>query len=88
MKNKKNKKNEEKFIQDLWTRLAVLIIAMILFYPIGILLLIMSLISLIYTAVKQKPNPALVKASDRLSYEINRILRYLLFVSKERPLGL
>ena len=90
MKNKKEKIESIKnlSIQDIWTKLAVLIVTTILFYPIGLILLIVILINIIYATIKKKPNTELVKFSDILSREIIKVIKYLLFISREKPFRL
>jgi hypothetical protein len=82
---KKHLNKQCEFSQELWTRLALLIVAVIFFYPIGLILLILVLINLITAAIKKEPNAELVEFSDMLSQGIIKFLRYLLFISKEKP---
>ncbi|MDP3881721.1 MAG: DUF4389 domain-containing protein [Nanoarchaeota archaeon] len=90
MKKKKteSKKDEDKFTQEMWIRLAVLIVAVILAYPIAMLLLLLVLVNIIITLIKKEPNKKLVKFSNAGLEEMFNVLRYLLFVSNKRPFKL
>ena len=81
MKKKENKKLQ----QEIWVRLAVLIISIILFQVIAVILLIIIIINLIIAIIKGKPDSGVVEFSKVGFNEIMRLLKYLLFISNERP---
>lgn len=85
----KNNKAENKAISEfekgIWLRLALIIIAVILLYPLALILFIIFLINFILSLAQGKPDENLVKFSKTLLDEITKSLNYLLFVSDKKP---
>ncbi len=79
------KKKSKSFNQEIWVRAALLIVSVILFNVIALILLIIIIINIVIAIIKGKPDAGIVEFSKVGLNEIARLLRYLLFISDERP---
>ena len=85
MAKKRGDKNIDKERTELVVRLVVLLVCSILFYFWNILIFVIFIINMVITLIKGAPNKNLIKFSQIWLSEITRALKYLLFISNERP---